>query len=362
VLSELADSEGFVRVLSRGKHLVVERVTTTDDPLVAAIVTADGTVVPLKDAAYVKQALTSGQASDLVGISGGFAMASEPKAVAKVYDVATKRWIDIPLPQGDFGALQPIAAGVHLIVGETLVKPGGTTTPIARPGDKPAFPDAGSIQLWTGKELVVIQRDSAAFGPEAELHRPWAFDPAANTWRALPAPPWCGTKCVFYAPHQGGDAVFAAWTGKEIVVSDEGAVGTAALDPATGTWRKLPAPPFAPELPATVATDAGLVVISTSDMRHSGGLGQQLVLDLAAGTWKQSPLPVTVPNGQYLSVARDDQSAYLLLGLQSDQAQPTLTAVMDQKTGAWRDPTDSDHAAYQRTEGALIPVARLEKG
>jgi hypothetical protein len=65
-----------------------------------------------------------------------------------------------------------------------------------------------------------------------------SYDPATNTWRKLPA-----------APLQPPTGASGAWTGKELVVAGGGNSrqtffrDAAAYDPSVGTWRKQPQMP-----------------------------------------------------------------------------------------------------------------------
>jgi hypothetical protein len=359
-LAALADSEGLVHILSSGKHLVVERDAGTES-LVAAIITDKGTVVPIDDPVFAGLARFAGQAGDLVGFAAGYAMNDTAnRAAAKVYDVATGKWTDVPIPKGDFGSLQPIAAGDHLIVGETLFGPGGTAAPMSKPADAAAFPTAGTMNLWTGKELIVAQADSAA-GVIPDLAKPWAYDPAKNTWRALPAPPWCGATCVFAMIHEGGDTEFATATDKELVVSEPAPLGNAVLELATGAWRKLPAAPVPTETPAALPTAKGVVVIPQGDVQGKGALGKQLVLDPTTGTWKVDPLPFAIPEGQQLLFSGDDATLCVVTDPDGNGKAPTLAGVMDATSGEWRTITEADRASCARSVPLWIPVAQLEK-
>jgi N-acetylneuraminic acid mutarotase len=95
-----------------------------------------------------------------------------------------------------------------------------------------AFP-AGA---WTGSELVVaggvVRRSDGTF---ETLRTGAAYNPATGTWRRLPAAPH---------PRYGAKAV---WDGTEVLfLGGHGAPGTSpaaggmAYNPATNTWRDLP--------------------------------------------------------------------------------------------------------------------------
>jgi len=91
--------------------------------------------------------------------------------------------------------------------------------------------DGGTGVLLTGRELVVWASNSPD-GPVGGA----VYDPGANRWRRLPAGP-LGTR----------EGYLSAWTGKEMLVIS-GTSGdmlatpiAAAVDPAAGSWRLLPA-------------------------------------------------------------------------------------------------------------------------
>jgi N-acetylneuraminic acid mutarotase len=82
-----------------------------------------------------------------------------------------------------------------------------------------------------------------------------AFDPAARTWRKLPAAP--------ITPRTGASV---NWTGKQMLVfggsSVDGALADGALwDPATNTWRGIAASPLGPRDGAVVAWAGDRLVI-----------------------------------------------------------------------------------------------------
>ncbi len=105
--------------------------------------------------------------------------------------------------------------------------------------------------VWTGHQLIVWGGFGAdgptGAGDRGPLGKGAAYDPATNTWTALPASP--------LKARWGQQMV---WTGREVLVwggfvansSPDPYAGYprdgAAYDPATNTWRRLPAAPPAP--------------------------------------------------------------------------------------------------------------------
>jgi hypothetical protein len=86
--------------------------------------------------------------------------------------------------------------------------------------------------VWTGTEMVVWggQAVEHADVDGVPIHDGGAYNPATDTWRMLPAAP-------LGSGAQQGRIVTLVWTGTEIVLS--GGSVTAAYDPATDTWRRL---------------------------------------------------------------------------------------------------------------------------
>ena len=91
--------------------------------------------------------------------------------------------------------------------------------------------DAGLTSVWTGREMLV---SGATASPDGTLAGAQdvaaAYDPAANTWRRVAAPPKTESYC----------RRSAVWTGKEMLVWGCGLVG---FNPQTNRWRRLPAAP-----------------------------------------------------------------------------------------------------------------------
>lgn len=175
--------------------------------------------------------------------------------------------------------LLAVAAGI-LIGRET--KGGAEAAPSWQP--LPEAPISGRLSasaVWTGTEMIVwggaARSEDAGRGAQGA-----AYDPAARTWRTIAPSP---------AGLEGGAAV--AWTGDEMVVwasnSPDGPVGAAAYDPDADDWRSLPAGPLGRrEGYGSAWTGMELVVVG-------GNLGDTLAtpvaaaLDPAAGTWRLLP-------------------------------------------------------------------------
>ena len=87
---------------------------------------------------------------------------------------------------------------------------------------------AGRTTVWTGSEMIVtgIKLDAnGTFINSTEVAE--AYNPGANTWRLLPAPPKTENYC----------RRSAAWTGEEMLVWG---CELTAYNPASNQWRRLP--------------------------------------------------------------------------------------------------------------------------
>jgi hypothetical protein len=147
---------------------------------------------------------------------------------------------------------------------------------------------ARPIVVWTGREVVVWggcwtggqcdEENAGLLGDGA------AYDPATDTWRALPPGP------LTAAVHGVG-----AWDGGRVVISVTDAdpvlpgVRTAAWSPASGEWTVLPDPPLAERrYAAAVWTGTRLVVWGGTDADDGAAF------DPGTGTWavlSRSPGP-----------------------------------------------------------------------
>jgi hypothetical protein len=183
---------------------------------------------------------------------------------------------------------------------------------------------------WTGRELLVWGGLTYEGGPPREYADGAAYDPATDVWRTLPKAPidarsalsvWTGRELIVWGD-QGGwesaarqvydgaaydptrdawrriaDAPVAlaegtvVWTGREMIVlgvatTPDGGVVTdhlvgAAYDPATDTWRRLPAPNLSPQ-PVTTAWDGFEVIAVTY-------AGPTAAYDPMGNAWRSLP-------------------------------------------------------------------------
>lgn len=212
------------------------------------------------------------------------------------YDPATKRWRR--LSDGPLGPREGSSAlwtGTQMLVwggqaGDTVVSDPGAAydpatdswRPLARP---PIRLRAGHTAVWTGTEMLV-------WGGSGSLPRqPYfadgaAYDPAADRWRRLPQAP-----LIRRAGHS------AVWTGKEMVIWGGGETDShvgfsadgAAFDPAAQSWRAVPPSPLGARRGHTALWTGSQMLVWGGDA-DAGPVADGAAWDPATGGW--SPLPV----------------------------------------------------------------------
>ncbi|HVF74675.1 MAG TPA: kelch repeat-containing protein [Acidimicrobiales bacterium] len=138
----------------------------------------------------------------------------------------------------------------------------GTWSPMAA---APIAARSLAASVWTGTEVVVVGGQA---GNGTMLRDAAAYNPTTNAWRVLPDSP------VDVLP-----GATAMWTGREVVivngrdtrltefpdgVYETPLAGPVALDPTTGTWRRLPEP--SDWLRAAAAVDGTLVALVYRDL------------------------------------------------------------------------------------------------
>jgi hypothetical protein len=124
-----------------------------------------------------------------------------------------------------------------------------------------------AIQAWTGSQLLVVAGSCGGAG-EIRCQNGAAYDPAANTWTAIPA----------LAGGAIAPEAAAAWTGSELVIwsattSQDGLrIRNAArsCNPRTKRWRPLPPAPLTPRRLAG-AVWAGDRLVVWGGLRHLPG-------------------------------------------------------------------------------------------
>jgi hypothetical protein len=196
-----------------------------------------------------------------------------------------------------------------------------------------------ALALWAGRDLIVVEHGYPPCRPAAA-----AYDPMANTWRAIAAPPgfighgqgpvagWGGGRLLLVMPMTGAavtwsaatgrwhriasvpaaGAVSVSWTGSRFLVitltriaANRGTAGTFALR--GGQWTRLPSLPQPARgqiVEAATTTGNGSVYAlidvslwhtNPSDTYDSGSVE---LLRLTAATWTRVPLSRGAPGSQ----------------------------------------------------------------
>lgn len=155
----------------------------------------------------------------------------------------------------------------------------------------PLSPRTDAVAVWTGDRMLVWGGRA-----DGEPHFDGAlYDPATDSWEALPARAW-GAQ-----PQWTG----AAWTGEELVLAGIVAAPAAtpvsdtfALDPATGEWRALSPSPFQGRpgvgvqavwtgdevLVVEAAPGGARAIVHRLDPSRNGHWDESVELDVAAGS------------------------------------------------------------------------------
>ena len=194
----------------------------------------------------------------------------------------------------------------------------------------PLDPDRGdAIGTWDGHEVIVLNGFTGI--------RAAAFDPATFTWRALPAPP--GQTQANNASTRlatiGGVVVFTHHT------SDGAPFGVELFDPATSTWSTAASPPSSLQNAdiRTTASDDELYVLATPTNGGNQCSVQQPIAryDPASNVW--TSLTADVPRQGWWPTVFSWAGDQLILAGGSDCG--TGTAVsdaesLDPSTSKWR--------------------------
>jgi hypothetical protein len=139
--------------------------------------------------------------------------------------------------------------------------------------DMPVQINEGS-GVWTGKKLVIyggfLDRNRGALAPNDRAEGA-ALDPATGDWRRLPESPL------------SGQAIALAWDGAEVVAWDY-ELESAAFDPATEGWTALAVVPLEHRDCLPAGTAAGPVVVAIH-------CGQAALFEPGNRTWREVPAP-----------------------------------------------------------------------
>ncbi|WP_196073086.1 Kelch repeat-containing protein [Nakamurella alba] len=194
-----------------------------------------------------------------------------------------------------------------------VTEPSGVTAEQLAAGHWSAIPDApiaprfSAASTWTGSEMLVWGGLSSGATGDDPAGDGAAYNPATHTWRTLPAAPISAR----YSPA-------TVWTGSEfLIIGGTGADGPegdgAAYTPSTNTWRTLPAAPLQPSTSQQlIMVGAEVMVASVPPSDAASGI-QLALLDPTSMTWQTLPSP-TLPAGHVpfaIELAGDTGGAYL---------------------------------------------------
>ncbi|MGI8685281.1 MAG: hypothetical protein ACR2MO_09375, partial [Acidimicrobiales bacterium] len=186
---------------------------------------------------------------------------------------------------------------------------------------------------WTGKELFVWGGRACKPGAcDDEAPEPFtdgaAYDPAADSWRALPA-----------APLSGRSGAGALWTGTEVLIwggngpNKLARTDGGAYNPATGAWRPLAASPFATLTMSPVWT--GKEMLAWGSTAAAPDRVDGAAYDPAADTWRPAASPPLSKRTLVFGAWTGTEAVYWG-GLATDLTYLADGAVYDPSTDAWR--------------------------
>jgi hypothetical protein len=154
--------------------------------------------------------------------------------------------------------------------------------------------------VWTGSEALFwgeLAPEQETDVPKPDFSAVLAYNPAQQTWRALPPSP-------HEVPSFVKNQAAWAWTGRELIVwgggePDSGtAVGGAALDPSTGSWRAIADAPAPMTLANAVWTGTEMVVVGAAldpGNRSTTPTAVAQAYDPPTDTWRRLPDPPLSP-------------------------------------------------------------------
>jgi hypothetical protein len=222
-----------------------------------------------------------------------------PDSTAWAYDPANEQWRQLPDPPiPDVEGIEGVWTGTEAIFfggyAEPPQSPGAAYNPATDTwrllAVHPGTWIEGHRMIWTGREVIVY---SGHIGPEHQ-QRLLLYNPASDTWAESspsPIPPserlggaWTGDQLIMwggyatYGTHdEGGDAVYGSG---------------AAYDPATDTWTALPLAPLADRCDHTVTwTGSELMIfggMTSCGLPNILADGNAAIYDPATHSWQIS--------------------------------------------------------------------------
>jgi len=187
--------------------------------------------------------------------------------------------------------------------------------------------------VWTGSRLLIWGGDRAGINSNEQdlANDGFAYDPATDTWSAIPA-----------APIQGRTYMFNVWSGSELIVwggmverdgmlvaADDGA----AYDPTTGTWRVLAPSPLGAKNPGVgVWTGSEMIIGGNGDA--TDGDPSWASYDPATDSWSKITDPPGVRSSSvYVGVWTGTEVLFSPAGVPD---QPAPLAAYNPQSSEWR--------------------------
>ncbi|GIE95683.1 hypothetical protein [Paractinoplanes rishiriensis] len=222
--------------------------------------------------------------------------------VLLAYRIDQDRWERRSVPFDPELPYHLVAAGDRLVAVLTSDENGTAPDYLFEAGRWTPLPDDplgrafGRMMVWDGREMVLFDHElipnPGAEGPS--VVRAAALDLATGKWRTLPASQILSSEPWFVSDGKLVNPILGGADGGEVGNWGRTYPDGGILDPSTGTWSALPAPPF-------------------EGARSAGGYGPAsaaylgidgLVLNAATGKWEELPLlPGADPGGHTVVAA-----------------------------------------------------------
>jgi len=227
-------------------------------------------------------------------------MPDPPLAAAPTgpFDGLRVGWNVLPAPPSMSDPLAAAWTGHRLLVWARTALPSPETTAFAFDSrtrswrTTAAFPlrlREGPTWAWTGRQLLVWGGVTYSGGSPVEFDDGAAYDPATDSWRALPKAPIDGRSPLW------------VWTGRELIVwGDQGISATtdamiydgAAYDPALGTWRRTADAPVALAYGTAAWTGHEMIIVGVAKTPTGDLVTGHMVAaayDPSTNTWRRLP-------------------------------------------------------------------------
>jgi hypothetical protein len=202
---------------------------------------------------------------------------------------------------------------------------------------------------WTGSEVVVA---GGSNGPGIDVVGA-AYNPAANSWRRISAPPG-------FVPGRSENQIVGpgVWTGTELLSWQS----RLAYDPAHDSWRTIAAAPLAPRTDETVvATPQGVLVwggcdstqVPNCDDSRTGAFADGALYDPNTNTWRMVPAGPLRGGVGALSVWAPPRGEVIIVVPDPADPNGSSVAAFDPETERWRTLADLPRDAGT-AGGALV--------